>query len=115
MGHLQFEQEWTEARFQEHAAKLNDHGEQLARMEKAITQLKTDTQQEFQNVQKREQQMQIQVQNAISSVKSELEVSFQNAINQQSSQLNNTLGELRQLLQTKSKRSRASDESDMDG
>ena len=103
----------TEARFQEHATKLNDHGEQLARMEKALTQLKQDTQQEFQNVANREKQLQTQVQTAITSVKSELETSFQNAINKQSTQLNDTLGELRQLLQTSTKRVRTPEENDM--
>ena len=78
----------TEARFQEHAARLQDHNEKLTKM---------------------------QMHAAIATVKTELESSFQHAINQQSHQLNSTLGELRQLLQAKPKRNRAADDDDMSG
>jgi DNA anti-recombination protein RmuC len=105
----------TEARFQEHAARLQDHNEKLTKMEAALTKLQTDTKNEFMLVQKREQQNQMQMHAAIATVKTELESSFQHAINQQSHQLNSTLGELRQLLQAKPKRNRAADDDDMSG
>eukprot|EP00435_Cladocopium_sp_Y103_P006658 s4409_g2.t1 len=96
----------TEAKFQEHSARLQDHTDKLSKMEEALSKLQTDTMNEFLLVQKREQQNQMQMQVAIQSVKTEIETSFQKAITQQSHQLNDTLGELRQLLQTKQKRSR---------
>jgi hypothetical protein len=105
----------SEARFQEHSAKLQDHTDKLSKLETALAKLQTDTQHEFQLVSKREQQNQMQMQAAIASVKTELETSFQHAINNQSLQLNNTLGELRQLLQAKPKRSRPDDQDDDDG
>ena len=51
---------------------------------------------------------------AIQAVKSDLESAFQNAIQQQSVQLNGTLGELRALLQAKPKRARANADGDME-
>ena len=102
----------TEAKFQEHAAKLNSQGEQIQKIEKALMQLQSDTKQEFQNVQQREQQTQMQMQAAINAVKTDLESSFQQAISQQSLQLNSTLGELRTLLQAKPKRTRSADGDD---
>ena len=105
----------SEARFQEHSAKLQDHTDKLSKLETALAKLQTDTQHEFHLVSKREQQNQMQMQAAIASVKTELETSFQHAINNQSLQLNNTLGELRQLLQAKPKRGRPDDQDDDDG
>lgn len=103
----------TEARFQEHANKLNEQETKLQQIEHALTKLQEDTRHEFQQVQVREQQAQAQVQQAIMTVKNELDNSFQKAIQQQSVQLNNTLGELRSLLQAPPKRSRSPTEEEM--
>jgi hypothetical protein len=47
-------------------------------------------------------------------MKADLETSFQSALMQQSTQLNSTLGELRSLLQTSTKRGRGADEESME-
>jgi len=104
----------TEARFQEHANKLNEQETKLQQIEHALTKLQKDTQHEFQQVQVREQQAQAQVQQAIMTVKNELDNSFQKGIQQQSVQLNSTLGELRSLLQAPPKRSRSPAEEEME-
>ena len=54
------------------------------------------------------------MQTAIQAVKSDLESAFQTAIQQQSAQLNGTLGELRNLLQAKQKRPRGKEAEDME-
>jgi hypothetical protein len=51
---------------------------------------------------------------AIQGMKADLETSFQSALMQQSTQLNSTLGELRSLLQTSTKRGRGADEESME-
>ena len=59
----------TGARFQEHAAKLQDHTDKLTKMEAALTKLQTDTRNGFLQVQKAEQQNQMQMQAAIATAK----------------------------------------------
>jgi site-specific DNA-cytosine methylase len=99
----------TESRLQEQDGKIE-------KLEVALEQLRHDTKAGFEQVQQRELQAQKHVQDAIHSVKSELENAFQSAIVQQSNQLNGTLNELRSLLISKSKRSREAggEEEDME-
>ena len=104
----------SETKFKEQDAKIDEQNVKIQRMNDALEKLTADTKQEFLNVQEREKQSQLQMHTAIQAVKSDLESAFQNAIQQQSVQLNGTLGELRALLQAKPKRARANADGDME-
>eukprot|EP00438_Fugacium_kawagutii_P032432 Skav209373 [mRNA] locus=scaffold64:64578:66485:+ [translate_table: standard] len=83
-------------------SRFNQQEQRLDQMEQALTQLRNDTQQGFQNVEQREKKTHA----VIAQVKHELESSFTQAINQQSSQLNTTLADLKTLLVQRTKRDR---------
>lgn len=101
----------TEARFQ-------NQDEKIAAIEARLTQLHQDTQAEFVNVQKREQQNMQTMQQSMSSLKMDLEKSFNAALAQQSDTLNhtlsNTLQEMKALMQPKQKRPRGKAAEDME-
>ena len=104
----------SEAKFLEQDAKIEEQNAKIQKMNDALEKLTVDTKQEFLNVQERENQSQRQMQTAIQAVNSDLESAFQTAIQQQSAQLNGTLGELRNLLQAKQKRPRGKEAEDME-
>lgn len=104
----------TETKLHEQDDRIETQNQKIAVIEQALEQLRSDTKTGFEDVQKREQQSQAQVQAAIQTVKHDLEQTFQQAICQQSTQLNSTLQDLRSLLQAKPKRSRTADDSEME-
>jgi hypothetical protein len=104
----------TETRLKEQDTKLEEQSSRIEQMEQALEQLRADTKQGFDQVQQREQQAQMNMHTAIQGMKADLETSFQSALMQQSTQLNSTLGELRSLLQTSTKRGRGADEESME-
>eukprot|EP00438_Fugacium_kawagutii_P027907 Skav231453 [mRNA] locus=scaffold1847:574878:579572:- [translate_table: standard] len=81
-------------------AKFSNQEQRIGKLEEALTQLRSDTQQGFAQVEQREKNLQT----TIAQVKGELESSFKHAITQQSSQLNSTLADLRELLIARPKR-----------
>eukprot|EP00438_Fugacium_kawagutii_P026375 Skav206096 [mRNA] locus=scaffold2150:244849:248958:- [translate_table: standard] len=86
-------------------ARFSAHEDRLTKMEQALGQLKQDTSQGFQEVERREARLH----ESISQVRNDLETSFQQAISQQSQQLTSTLDDLKQLL-TRSKRGLVEDD-----
>ena len=96
----------TEAKFQEQDQKI-------AKLEEAITTLKSETKTGFEQVEAREVKNQQKMQTAIENIKTDIDKSVQSAINQQSQTLDTTLKELRALMMQKPKRGRENDDVEM--
>lgn len=91
-------------------ARLQKQDEQIAAMEARITQLHKDTQHEFLKVEQREKSNQMRMEQSILAVKTDLETAFSKAVTQQSEGLNQSLLDLKQLIQANSKRNRENDD-----
>ena len=89
----------TEAKFKEQEARISA-------IEQKMTKLQQDTAAGFQQVEARDHQNQAHMKEAIHNVKQEIESSFTAAINLQSQQLNQTLADLKAMLQSNPKRPR---------
>eukprot|EP00438_Fugacium_kawagutii_P026379 Skav206100 [mRNA] locus=scaffold2150:373946:378610:- [translate_table: standard] len=94
-------------------SRFSQQDQRLELLEQAVGQLRSDTEQGFQQVEMREKN----THDVIARVKHDLESSFTQAISQQSNQLNSTLSDLKALLTKRSKRDRkdrTADEEDDD-
>lgn len=89
----------TEAKFKEQEVRITA-------MEQNLNQLQQNTEAGFKKVELRDKQNQAHMHEAIHTVKHEIESSFAAAINMQSQQLNQTLSDLKSLLQAHPKRPR---------
>lgn len=94
-------------------AKFSEHSQRMDKFEEALAQLRSETQQGFAKVEEREKS----IHTSITQVKQELENSMKQGFAQQSTQLNATLTDIRNLMIVRNKRTKADDEEDdkMDG
>eukprot|EP00438_Fugacium_kawagutii_P018289 Skav223000 [mRNA] locus=scaffold1827:470051:474715:- [translate_table: standard] len=83
-----------ETRFQSHDEKFSKIEQVIDQLQKDQVQLRAETERGFAKVEQQERQLH----QAIGQVRSDLEQSFKGAIAQQSTQLNSTLDDLKQLL-----------------
>ena len=97
----------TEAKFKEQEVRITA-------MEQNLNQLQQNTEAGFKKVELRDKQNQAHMHEAIHTVKHEIESSFAAAINMQSQQLNQTLSDLKSLLQAHPKRPREREDENMD-